>query len=428
MVNSVQLRKEKYDLVKKARAILERAGARDLNTEEDSEYQKMQAAIDDLSKRIERLESLESQEDDVDRDDDEDDRDDEDEKKDEEQAGRSRSKSNIWATPETRTDKRSSKEYQDAFERYLKSGKVNREFRDFTVSGGDGAGSLITPTAISDDFVNFLNSYTFVRNLANVQFVNDAQSLGNPRLKTDIADADWTAEVPDDDIVSDTTGQMDRYDLTPALLTKMESISIRELMLTPKIAPIVMERLAYKFAVSEEKGFLTGDGTTNGQPLGVFHASSSGISTGRDVTASSTTGFNADDLLNMTENIAQQYTLGDSFGWVMSRPAVLKARKLKDGKGDYLYGVSLAAGRPDTLCGYPLYKSEFAPSTFTTGLYVAVLGNFKFYRIAVVGTGAPVIQTLYERYAPKNLVAYIGREWIAGGPVREEAFSRLKLG
>ena len=111
----------------------------------------------------------------------------------------------------------------------------------------------------------------------------------------------------------------------------------------------------------------------------------------------------------------------------MSRAAVLRARKLKDGQGNYLYGVSLAAGRPDLLCGYPLMKSEYAPSTFTTGQYVAILGNFNFYRIAIVGNGAPVVQTLFERYAPTNQVGYIAREWIAGGPVREEAFSRLKL-
>jgi HK97 family phage major capsid protein len=46
----------------------------------------------------------------------------------------------------------------------------------------------------------------------------------------------------------------------------------------------VTNELGYKFGVTEEKAFLTGDGS--GKPLGVFTASASGISTARDVTAS----------------------------------------------------------------------------------------------------------------------------------------------
>ena len=220
---------------------------------------------------------------------------------------------------------------------------------------------------------------------------------------------------------------MDRRDLTPVMLTKLAKVSIRELMLAPQVADIVMDRLAYKFAVTEEKGFLVGDGTTNGQPLGVFTASTGGISTGRDVTAAATTSFSADNLIDMTESIAQQYTAGDKFAWIMHRDVIKMARKLKDGQGQYLWNVGLAAGRPDTLLGIPGLQSEFAPNTFTTGQYVAVLGNFNFYRIAIAGNGAPVVQNLVERFALTNQVGYLGREWIHGLPVREEAFARLKL-
>src|SRR5581483_10203457 len=117
-----------------------------------------------------------------------------------------------------------------------------------------------------------------------------------------------------------------------------------------------------------------------GQPIGVFHASSNGISTGRDVTASSATGYNADDLFNVIGSIPQQYTVGKQVGWIVHRDFITKARKLKDGDGRYMLQPGLADGRPDTLLGYPIYQSEFAPNTFTTGLYVACFGNYNFYR------------------------------------------------
>jgi hypothetical protein len=57
-----------------------------------------------------------------------------------------------------------------------------------------------------------------------------------------------------------------------------------------------MARLAYKFGVTQEKAYLTGDG--NQKPLGVFTASNDGISTGRDVsTGNTTTAITFDGLI-----------------------------------------------------------------------------------------------------------------------------------
>ena len=38
-----------------------------------------------------------------------------------------------------------------------------------------------------------------------------------------------------------------------------------------------------------------------------------------------------------------------------------------------------------------------------------------------------MIQRLVELYAGTNEVGFIGRRWVDGSPVLEEAFSRLKL-
>jgi HK97 family phage major capsid protein len=70
--------------------------------------------------------------------------------------------------------------------------------------------------------------------------------------------------------------------------------------------------------------------------------------------------------------------------------------------------------------------SEYAPNTFSTGLYVGILGDFSQYWI--VDSLSLEVQRLQELYATANQVGYIFRQESDGQPVLEEAFSRVKLG
>ncbi len=149
------------------------------------------------------------------------------------------------------------------------------------------------------------------------------------------------------------------------------------------------------------------------------------------MTASSTTAFTGDDLINLKYSLKAPYRQDKSCAWIVSRPFVKMARTLKvasAGQGDnlqYIWQPGLTEGAPDRILDIPYSESEYAPSTFTTGLYVAVLGAFRYYRIAQLRDMA--IQRLVERYADTNQVGFIGRRWVDGSPVLEEAFARLKL-
>ena len=86
---------------------------------------------------------------------------------------------------------------------------------------------------------------------------------------------------------------------------------------------------------------------------------------------------------------------------------------------------SIVGGAPDRLLGFPALISEYAPNTFTTGLYVGILGAFQNYWIAeALGVQ---IQRLDELYAETNQVGFIMRSEIDGMPVLEEAFARVTL-
>ena len=99
--------------------------------------------------------------------------------------------------------------------------------------------------------------------------------------------------------------------------------------------------------------------------------------------------------------------------------------QLKDGDGQYLWRPSVREGEPDTILGHPIMISEFAPNTFTTGLYVGLFADWSFYWI--VDSLNFQIQRLVELYAEADQVGFIGRYEGDGAPVLEEAFVRIKL-
>ena len=212
-----------------------------------------------------------------------------------------------------------------------------------------------------------------------------------------------------------------KRELKPAPLSKLIKVS-RKLLRTSAlpVQQIVMERMAYKQAIPQEKGFLTGTGAN--QPLGVYTPSSDGISTDRDVLTGAVTTYTFDGLKNAKYSLKAQYLRNAR--WNLHRDGVAKIAKLKDGNGRYLWQDSVVENEPDRLLGVPVDQSEFTPNTFTASLYVGMIADFSYYWIAQ--SLAIEIQRLDELYARTNQVGYITRSEVDGMPVLEEAFARLK--
>lgn len=183
------------------------------------------------------------------------------------------------------------------------------------------------------------------------------------------------------------------------------------------------QRLAYKFAIPQEKAFMTGDGAN--KPLGLFTASNNGISTGRDVATGNTSTSITFAGLN-----AAKYALKAAYRgraeWLFHRDGVKQIAGLVDSEGQYLWQPAKSMGEPDMLLGLPVLESEYAPNTFTTGQYVGILGDFSYYWIA--DSMDLQIQVLKELYAEADQTGFIGRLETDGMPALGEAFSRVKLG
>ena len=314
--------------------------------------------------------------------------------------------------------------YNQAFQRFLRHGEIQRQAlaetralqADLDVSGG----YLITPLQVVDRLVQAIDDQTFIRQWATVLSVPNAESLGVPTLDADPADADWTSELATGS--EDSTMAFVRRALTPHPLAKRIKISNKLLMKVPNAEQLVISRLAYKFGITFEKAGMTGTGV--GQPLGVFTASANGISTGRDVsTGNTTTAMTFDGLKEAKYTLKGQYW--PRARWLFHRDGIKQIAKIKDGNGQYIWAESVRVGEPDRLLGIPVFGSEYAPATFTTGLYVGIIGDFSNYWIA--DSMAMTMQRLVELYAETNQVGLIGRLESDGMPVLEEAFVRVKL-
>jgi HK97 family phage major capsid protein len=283
----------------------------------------------------------------------------------------------------------------------------------------DKGGYLVAPQDYVNSLLQKVDDALFLRGLATVFQLTGAHSLGYPSLDTDVADADWSGEITP---AAQGTLAFGKRELVPHPLSKLVKVSRTLIRNAAKsVESIVSERLAYKLALPQEKGFLTGNGA--GQPLGLFTASANGISTGRDVSTDNTgTAVTVDGLKNAKGALKRPYRKA----WIYHRDLHTMISKLKDGENRYLLQDSIVANEPDALLGLPVYESEFAPNTFTSGLYVAVLGDFSFYHIAE--SVRMEMQRLDELYAVTNEVGYIVRGAVDGMPALEEAFVRVKLG
>lgn len=316
------------------------------------------------------------------------------------------------------------KEQRAVFAKFLRNGVnalASQEVRALQADSDTAGGFVVAPEQFVASLIQAVDDLVFIRPLATKYRITKAEALGVPKLAADPADADWTSELAVGS--EDTTMAFGKRELHPHPLAKLIKVS-NKLIQQAAIDPegLVRDRLAYKFGITEEKAFLTGDGA--GQPLGVFTASASGISTGRDYsTGNEETSMTFDGLIGAKFTLKQQY-LGKA-RWAFHRDGVSQIAKLKDGEGQYIWRESVRVGEPDRLLGIPVMMSEYVPNTFTTGKYVGIIGDFSQYWIA--DALDMQIQRLVELFAATNQVGFIGRREVDGQPVLEEAFVRVKL-
>lgn len=393
----LEMKQKRAGLVNEARTLLDE-NKEGLNTEQRTQYDKIMVDVDKLADQIkmeERQQALESE---------------------------IRQVPNNPFKPGAdikEENYRASQEYRDAFNNYLATGKM--EFRALQADVDASGGFTFATEQFISTLIKALDNSVIMRQIANVIQVTNSDSLGAPTLAADPSDADWTTEIAA--VTEDSAMSFGKRQMQPQLSSKLIKVSQKLLRVSAlPIDTLIAERFAYKFGITEEKAFMTGTGS--GQPLGIFVASANGIPVARDVATDNTaTAITADGLTNAKYSVKAQYRGRAS--WIFHRDGVKMIAKLKDSQGQYIWRPGITANDPDTLLGRPIYESEYAPNTFTTGQYVGMFGDFNNYWIA--DNINFQIQRLVELYATTNQVGFIGRKETDGAPVLAEAFARVKL-
>lgn len=414
-----ELREKRANLIKTTRELQDKADTekRALTPEEQLQWDKAFADIESLAKDIQRREKLEAAEKDLEQrandpvrepapgDGDKEDR-----------GNRGGGDPDAASELEMR-----------AFRKFLLSRPMDEEERRFieqrALSAGVDAegGYTLAPEQFLNQLLKNVDDAVYMRQWGTGFRVKSDKGLGVPVLDADPADADWTTELgtgSEDSAMAFGKRSLLAYPMAKRIKVSKTLLRYSEL----NVEQIVRERLGYKFGITWEKNMLTGDGTN--KPLGVFTATASGISVARDVaTGNGATAVTFDGLLNAKYALKGQYH--PMAKWLNHRDGQREIAKLKDNDNQYLWRESVIEGEPDRLLGIPAFMSEFVPNTFTTGLYVGILGDFSKYWYT--DSLEMEIQNLKELYAETNQDGFIGRAEGDGMPVLEEAFVRVQL-
>ncbi len=420
MERVINMRKKRAGLIHDARALLDKAEEekRAMTAEENEQYERIDGEIDKLEIDANRLEK---------------------------QIQRERALGEPGAPPaggadpegdpkEKRTlgdiledrnvtNIRDTEEYRAAFSQWLGYGReadlTAEEVRAMQADSDIGGGYLVAPQQMVLELLKEADAVAVFRQYARIEPLQTAASLGAVSLDKDADDWDWTTELRTGDETELGFGKRELRPHPTAKRVKISNTLLRKALLGPE--RIVLERLAYKLGMTQEKAYLIGDG--NQKPLGVFVNSKDGITTARDVPTGKADNLTPDGLIDAKFALKQAYW--PRARWMFSLDALKRIRKMKDGEGVYVWQAGITGGIPDRILELPYVTSEFVPNTFSDGNYVGILGDFQYYWI--VDALDMTIQRLVELYAESNQTGFIGRYEGDGMPVLEEAFVRVKL-
>jgi HK97 family phage major capsid protein len=415
MQQATELKVERRTLIEQNRTLSEAAAGRALTAEEQQQYDQRFARIDELRVRAEGLERQARLDAEIA------------ETEGGENRGRRPPASGSPAGgPAGEMRAAATDEYRAAFRSFLSRGDgglTEAERRTLSASVASEGGYLVMAEQFVNELLKKMNNDVFIRAKARKFGVVGAASLGVPTLDSDASDAEWTTELSSGN--ADSQMSFGKRELKPRDLVKKILASNKLLRASGIDAEAeVMENINYILSITQEKAFLTGTGVN--QPLGIFTASSDGISTARDVSAGNTaTAVTMDGLKAAKWSLKGGY-LKDA-EWIFHRDVMLQIDQIREGSGtgQYLWQPSTVAGQPDRLLNIPLNISEYAPNTLTANQYVGALVVLRYYWIA---DGLDMqVQRLVELYAATNQTGFHVRAECDGAPVLEEAFVRVKL-
>lgn len=313
-------------------------------------------------------------------------------------------------------------------ERYLRKGLEAGVELKAASGASDGAGGYALPEEIDERIERTLASISPIRAIANVVKVGSA---GYRKLVTSGGTpSGWAAETG----ARAETATPDFHEIAPPFGDLYANPAASQAMLDDAAFDVeawLADEIAAEFARAEGAAFVSGNGVN--RPKGFLAAPTSGsaddsrpFGTLQYIETGVAGGFPAADpedvLIDLVQALRPPYRQGAVF--VMNSATATRIRKFKTGDGAFLWQPGLAAGRPDTLLGYPVIEAEDMPDIAEDALAIA-FGNFRAgYLIAERGE----TRILRDPFTNKPFVHFYATRRVGGQVMNSEAIKLLKFG
>ena len=304
-----------------------------------------------------------------------------------------------------------------AFDAYCRKGLEgldDAEKKALTVSN-DNTGGYLAPPEYVRELLKAVTEISPIRSLARVRSTGQ-RSIQVPKRDGQFSAA-WVAE---SGTRSETTGYTVGLEELPAHeLYALVDISEQNLEDTVfDLEAEMQSEFSEQFAKAEGTAFVSGNSV--GKPEGLLTNSSVG-----EANSGHASTLLADGLITLVHSIKSEYGRNGTF--VFNRSTLSAIRKLKDTAGQYVFqaGMSLQAGVPNTILGYPYVEATDMPDV-SANAYPVLFGDFRraymiVDRVALAVTRDPFTQ------ATSGNVRYIARRRVGGQVIQAEAVVKQKV-
>lgn len=349
-------------LVKEMRSLLDTAAKenRNLNSEEQVKYDRMESDVDSIGKDLARADNLKKLESDL---------------------ANSRD-SDYRASLDKRDDKSAkSKAYREAF--FGQGGFLRRQgitsnltspILNVLQTGVDADGGYTVPEEFETEIMKLLYNADPIRAAATVMSLSSDRNIP---VQTAGGTFAWLGENAS---YSSTQPSLGRVVLGAHKLGGYIPVSIELLQDSgSSIESFIREVGVQAIADLENAAFAAGDGSN--KPQGLFDVTSVAGTSVSGVTGavSATATITDDNLMDIFHTLPRYFRQNAS--WLMSDAAVKLVRKIKDGNDQYVWQPGLQAGQPDRILNRPVLVSDFATAPAASAKSI-VFGDLRKYFIA----------------------------------------------
>ncbi len=324
------------------------------------------------------------------------------------------------------TDTREAREHRSQFKAWLRG---RPEARTTTYTDPDGG--FLAPATIDMMVTRILSQTLAMRRLAQVQPISASSYVKHKSLGG--AGSGWVGESDTGTARPETsTPQLARMEFTPGEIYA-EPYATQQALddMAVDVEAWLAGEVSTTFAEREGLAFISGDGIK--KPRGfldyptVANASYAWGNIGFVVTgnasafiAASATAGPADCFLDAIYALKAGYRQNAT--WLMNDLLAARARKFRDGQGNYLWQPATVAGQPSLFLGYGVNTDDNMPDVGANAFPVALADWSQAYMI-VDRSGTRVLRNPFKL---NGLVAFYTTRRVGGGVQNFEAIKLIK--